>query len=171
MSAEVPSSNRFSDAILSHNEVKPPRLSLQQSDQPITCTANALINALTLRGAIVNSEQSQILIQKTLAKIAPLTPEEKKTFAAAYGFEIRPWRLSAMQITDPESIATQFAQHLQDAGPAMITIASPLSKRNRSIMPSITFDANPELIGNGVSHRVVADSNGNTVRIIDSYDP
>jgi len=138
-------------------------------NQPITCSAHALINALTLRGALIPPHDSQALIQKTLAKVAPLSPDEdEKPFARSRGFEIRPWRPAAAQLPTPESIAMHFAQLLQEAGPAMMTISSTLSKRDRTTGSSVAFADNPELKERRVAHRVVAIKDRDLVKVIDS---
>lgn len=147
-------------------------LSRQQMDQPITCSANSLVNALRLSGYDVPEDLEASLIQKTLETRAPLDQQEDiDRVIAAYGAELQGWVPPPSEIPDLGSVDDSFARQLGENCVALLSVSSSLSKRDRDIEASVSFDDNPVLRGKNVRHRVVAQSHKGVVEIIDSYRP
>lgn len=150
-----------------------PPLSRQRMDQPVTCSANSLINALLLNGAAIPPGDAQALVNKTLETKSSLSSADQAAFARMYGFELGIWKPNN---TTPEDVATQFAELLQ-RGPAVVTISSTFSKRDKTVLPEVALRDNPqhakmvEERSGYINHRVAAMRDGSTVKLVDGYNP
>lgn len=152
------------------NPLDSTKLFKQPSDRPLACSAYSLLNALQICGAEISSTSANNLISRVEETLTPLTYEDRKHFAQENGYTAE-WLSFDESYTDSyERLIEKFAQELK-LGPIFFSISTYLSKRDRTIQPTETIHANPELQEKEITHSIVATRDDLNIKLIDSFDP
>ncbi len=144
-------------------------LSEQDGSDRATCSAHSLTNLIRLAGGSVSPDEIIQLKTKIATGGKPLDTEFEEGFITSHGF-VADNLFSFFQTEIPKPATIEGVSHgliskLQQ-GPILISIASELSLRDRSI------DTNTELSDKKAdSHSVVVTLKDNTIDLIDPYKP
>jgi hypothetical protein len=146
-----------------------PDLSRQDSSDRVSCTAHSLVNAVRLAGGNVPAVEVDRLKTVIIDNKKPLDGQAVQDFAQLHSLKSENlFHYLQTEIPRPytaEGVYSGIVSKLT-TGPMIMSIASELSLRDRSVIPRIEFDGKK-----ADSHAVVAHLNNGTISIIDPYDP